>query len=505
MDQFRSADLAHFHGVRNSARCIVAPMPGPRTRLSREWVPVVLRLTWRTPPGVVLAIAAFVVANEGWVGSRLGLARPAEITLGLVVIAAVLWISEAVPLFVTSLLVLALELAWLAPALRAAEQMPQETVFLNAFFSDVTLLFLGGFVLSAALERTALDRAMAHVILQRAGTSPTRVLLAMMLTTALLSMWMSNTAACALMLGLASSMLAKVPPGDGFRKALLLGIGFSANLGGIATPIGSPPNAILLSYLELDGIAPSFGVWVLLAAPLLVGLLALLLVLLVRRFPTQMTAITLDREAAPPFGRAQLLVVVVLALTIAGWLFGAAVSLTTGTVALLPVVVLFGAGVLRTEDLRALPWDVLLLIGGGLALGAAIQQSGLAAWMSARIPAAGRSEIELLAIVAVIAVVLSSLMSNTAAANLLGPMLLGLGGVDRAPLLIVTAFACSLAMPLPVSTPPNAMVFGFSHGPDGTGTLTSRDMVVPGTIIGAIGLVALLTVAYVWFPVVIGD
>jgi solute carrier family 13 (sodium-dependent dicarboxylate transporter), member 2/3/5 len=476
-------------------------MPLPGTELAREWVPVVLRLTWRTPPGVLLALVAFVTANEGWLGPLLGLSRAAEVTLGIVVIAAVLWISEAVPLFVTSLLVLALELAWLAPVL---QQSGSPTLFLNAFFSDVTLLFLGGFVLSAGLERTGLDRRLAQAILTRAGSTPTRVLLATMLTTALLSMWMSNTAACALMLGLASSMLANVPGDDGFRKALLLGIAFSANLGGIATPIGSPPNAILLRYLQVRGIAPTFAEWVLLAIPLLLVLLTLVLTLLSHRFPTKLETVSLDDDGVPPFGRAQLLVVVVLGLTILGWLFGDSLALSAGTVALLPVMAFFGTSLLRTEQLRALPWDVLLLIGGGLALGAAIDQSGLATTLSAHIPTEGLSEIQIFSLAAILALVLSALMSNTAAANLLAPMMLGLGGVALAPLFVVTAFACSLAMPLPVSTPPNAMAFGFSHGPGGKGALTARDMVVPGLLVGVLGLAALIALATLWFPVILG-
>lgn len=476
----------------------------PGARLAREWVPIALRMTWRTPPGVVLAIAAFVVANEGWLGPSLGLARPAELTLGLVAIAAVLWITEAVPLFVTSLLVLALELAWLSPALREAGDTAGTTMFLNAFFSDVTLLFLGGFVLSSALERTALDRRLARAILRRAGTAPTRVLLATMLATALLSMWMSNTAACALMLGLASSMLVKVPADDGFRKALLLGIAFAANLGGVATPIGSPPNAIMLSYLQAEGLAPSFLEWMLLALPLLVVALGVVLVLLARRFPTRLHAIELDDASPVRFGGPQLLVVLVLGLTVAGWLLGDRLSLSAGTVALLPIIAFFGTHLLRTEELRAMPWDVLLLIGGGLALGAAIDQSGLAAWVSARIPTDELSGTQILAMAAMLALVLSAVMSNTAAANLLAPTLLGLAGTDHAPLFVVTALACSLAMPLPVSTPPNAMAFGFSHGPQGRGALTARDMVVPGTLVGVLGLVLLIVLAIYWFPLVLG-
>lgn len=473
----------------------------PGTELVRAWVPVVLRLTWRTPPGFLLACLVFVVANEGWLGPLLGLTRSAEVALGILAIAIVLWLSEALPLFVTSLLVLALELAWLAPT------FPHEghrSLFLNAFFSDVSLLFLGGFVLSAALGRTALDRRLARAILRRAGKSPRRVLLATMLTTTVVGMWMSNTAACALMLGLAGSMLANVPRDDGFRKALLLGIAFSANVGGISTPIGTPPNAIMLRYLQATGNAPSFLQWVVFAMPLLTVLLALVLALLLYRFPTQLTEIEIAEEEIPPIGAPQLLVIGVLVVTVAGWVAGDQLGLSAGTVALVPVVVFFGTNLLKTSDLRGLPWDVLLLIGGGLALGAAIEQSGLAQVIGAHIPASELSTIQLLGVASLLSVLVSSMMSSTATANVLAPLMLSLSGsVELTPLLVVTAISCSLGMPLPVSTPPNAMVFAFSQDERGEGGLTARDMLVPGALVGIFGMLALIALAALWLPVVV--
>lgn len=470
----------------------------PPLELARELVPVVLRLPWRTPPGILIALGILFVVQEGWLAEPLGLTRPAEITLGIVLVAATLWVTEAVPLFVTSLLVLALELTWLSRVLPAEQR--SSAFFLNAFFSDVTLLFLGGFVLSAGLERTGLDRTLARAILRLVGPSPRAVLLGSMLATAVLSMWMSNTAACALMLGLAGTMLARVPQGDGFRKALLIGIAFSANLGGIATPIGSPPNAIALRYLTAAGQAPSFGGWMVLAAPLLVVLLAALLLLLGRRFPSAVTSVELPAEDSPRWGRAQWFVLAVLAATVAGWLGQDLIGLTPGTVALLPVVAFFGTNLLRTPELRALPWDVLMLIGGGLALGAAIEQSGLARCAGAQIPAGALPSLTLLFAVAALAAGLSAVMSNTAAANLLAPMVASLEGVPTAPLLVAVALACSLAMPLPVSTPPNAMAFGFGMRPDGRGELAARDMIVPGATMTALGLLALALFGALWFP-----
>ena len=207
-----------------------------------DWVPIVLRLPLRVPVGILIALVGGVVLNQGWLAEPLGLTRPAEISLGILFVAGTLWVSEAVPLFVTSLIILALSLVWLGPSLALGDR--GSALFLNAFFSDVTLLCLGGFVLSTAIERVRLDRVIARAILRRAGTSPSRVLFAIMFATLVLGAWMSNTAACALMLGAAAPLVAKVPEGDGFRKTLLLGVAFSANLGGLATPVSSPPNAI---------------------------------------------------------------------------------------------------------------------------------------------------------------------------------------------------------------------------------------------------------------------
>jgi len=463
-----------------------------------DWVPIVLRLPLRVPIAVVVAALGAAAAQAGWLAEPLGLPRPAELTLGIVFVAATLWLTEAVPLFVTSLVILALELVWLSPLLATAGQ--GSTLFLNAFFSDVTLLFLGGFVLSAAIERTRLDRYISRLILRRVGQTPQRVVFAMMLSTSLLGVWMSNTAACALMLGPAASMLARVPAGDGFRKALLLGIAFSANLGGLATPVSSPPNAIVMRYLEAEGAAPSFGGWMAIAVPLLVVLQLVLLVYLGRRFPSQVATIELEDVEPPPFRGPQALVLVVFVLTVAGWISGDALALSSGTVALLPIVVFFGANLLRTPDLRNLPWDVILLIGGGLALGAAVDQSGLASWAGRLLPVDGIPPFLLLGVVAVFAVLVSSVMSNTAAVNLLAPIVMGIGGVSHASVLIVAAFACTLSMPMPVSTPPNAMAYGFSVSPDGEGELTTRDMIGPGLFITIVGLGMLALFTAFWFP-----
>jgi solute carrier family 13 (sodium-dependent dicarboxylate transporter), member 2/3/5 len=440
-----------------------------------------------------LAASGVLIAtgHAGWISERTALSVAGERALAILILAALLWITEVVPLFVTSFVILLLELAWLLPGLPEAAGATGVT-FLSPFFSDVVLLFLGGFVLSLSLGKYGLDERLARGVLARTGTSPARILLGMMAATAFLSMWMSNTATAAMMIALAVSILKHTPETDRYRKALLLGIPFSANLGGLATPVGSPPNAIALRYMQEAGIAPSFATWMLLTVPLVVVALAGTGWLLLRLHPTRLAAVDVPaRESAPLKPRSRRVITVVL-LTVLGWLTGDLHGMSNGMVALFPVVVLFGARFLTIPDLRALPWDVLLIVGGGLSLGAAVETSGLGRWFVSHVPSETADPRLLLAAVCVLAGGMSAVMSNTATATLLLPIVIGLGGVATAPLALGVAHACSVSMPLPVSTPPNAMVFS-------SGQISVRDMLVPGLIVSVASLLLAFTVAPLWW------
>jgi solute carrier family 13 (sodium-dependent dicarboxylate transporter), member 2/3/5 len=421
--------------------------------------------------------------------------QPHHVALAIVLVAAVLWITEVVPLYVTALLVALLNIVWLTPSMRASGLDVDPEAFLAPFFSNIILLFLGGFVLSAALQRYGLDTRMARAVLLRTGSSPPRVLLGLMLVTAFLSMWMSNTATTAMMLGLAFALLRRVPLDDPYRKAVLLGIAFSANLGGLGTPIGTPPNAIVLRYASQVGIHIGFARWVALTLPILALSLALLWLLLLRRHPATVRAVHLeddDGAASEPWSPRARLVAAVTVATAAGWLTSDWHPLATGTVALLPVLVLFGLRVLDVKDLRALPWDVLLLVGGGLSLGMAVGESGLGDWIVASLPVATAAPWVVLVGATLLAAVMTSIMSNTATANLLVPIVVALDGVATSPVLLAVAYACSMSMALPVSTPPNAMVFA-------SGTLRAREMVGTGLLMSVIGLALTLSLGIVWW------
>ena len=459
----------------------VTPAPGPRG--SRQWVTAMV---------IALLLAVIAAGVTGQIRTWLDIAAPAEVALVILVVAAILWVSELIPLFVTSLVILVLEVVWLAPVMNAHALPAGPTTFSAPFFSNVILLFLGGLSLSAAFSKFLIAERLARWVLVRTGQRPARVLLGVIITTAFLSMWMSNTATAAMMLGLAMPLLSKVAADDPFRRALVLAIAFSANLGGLGTPIGTPPNAIAMGYMAKQGMAPSFGMWMLLAAPvLLLALLALWLMLL-RMFPARARAIELAQASRFQWSWRSRLVVAVSCLTALFWLTGGLHGTPSGIVALVPVIVFFGARLLTRDDLRRLSWDVLILAGGGLSLGVAVEQSGLGIFFVSLLDTEGVGFAALAVPLAVTAALMTSIMSNTATANLLIPVVLAISGVPLAPLLLTVAYTCSCIMVLPVSTPPNAMVFG-------SGMIRAKDMFLPGAIISAIGLGLTLTLGMWWW------
>lgn len=442
--------------------------------------------------GILGAVACFGASVA--VSQVTGLAQGASTTAVLVALAAVLWVTEAVPLFATSFIILALELAWLLPILPDHDQAVSAERFLAPFFSNVILLFLGGFVLSSAFRKYELDQRIAAWVLARTGGHPARVLAAVIAVAAVLSMWMSNTATAAMMLGLAMPMLAGVPERDPYRRALPLGIAFGANLGGLGTPIGTPPNAIAIEAMKRNGDAPSFLQWMLMAMPILTVLLIATWFVLMRMYPTTVQQVTMEAPVSRETPPAARLVIAVTLATALLWLTGGLHPLATGTVALLPVVVFFAARILDRGDFQRLPWDVLMLAGGGMSLGAAVELSGLGQAIVGIIPVGELGLLTLMGALSVVAAVMTTFMSNTATANLLVPVVAGLPGGGTAALLTAVAFTCSCTMVLPVSTPPNAMVFS-------SGYLQTPQLVRPALVLSGLALVLNITLAPLWWSV----
>jgi len=422
--------------------------------------------------------------------------RPGYVALGILLTAATLWITEAVPLFVTSLLVLFLSITWLTPVMRDVGMEIDKSVFMSQFFSDIILLFLGGFVLSAGLHKLRLDEWLARWIMHHTGSSIPKLMFGIMAITAFLSMWLSNTATAAMMLALVVPIVDRLPEADRYRKALLLAVPFAANVGGLGTPIGSPPNAIAMQYMREVNLAPSFLVWMIVGLPGVIGMLGLTWGVLLYLYRGDATDVPADEQHLQIEQTPALFVVLGTTLvTVIGWMASAWHGQSSGTIALIPVLVFFATGIMNIKDLRSLSWDVLLLMGGGMCLGTAISQSGLAEWIIDLLPVKGVPVYWLMVIFGSVACFMSSVMSNTATANLVMPMIIGLSVEPLSPILLGTAFACSMAMPLPVSTPPNAMAFS-------SGQIKVDDMVLPGLVLTVVGGILAFTTGYWWWGIV---
>ena len=420
---------------------------------------------------------------------------PARISLGIVTLAAGLWITEAVPAFAVALLVIGLQIIVLGQPggpLPHTDDRPPWEAYVQPWASPPMWLFLGGLILARAAERASIDTTIAGAALRLTQGLPRRLLPMLMMVTFVFSMFMSNTATCAMMLTVLSPALTRLPPGSPVARSLLLGVAFSASLGGMATPIGSPPNAIAAGVLEGHG-GISFQLWMLLGLPPAVLLAVLLWFWLSRPLSGFSTPLELELPASvhsdigEPAGEKlarwqRHLTLAVLLVTILLWMSGSMHGVPTAVVSFFPIVTLSMIGVIRAQDIRGLNWEVLLLLAGGLSLGVGIENSGLADWMGRQLNAVSLPSWLLVLTISSVAALVSNLMSNTAAANILLPVGLAaaLGDANSTPasLLVPVALSCSLAMALPISTPPNALVYA-------SGRLQTRDF-LPG------GLIALL-------------
>lgn len=418
---------------------------------------------------------AFLPAHEGL--------EPAGVrALFILTFCAGLWVTEAMPAFAVSLLAISLEIALLG---NTTSKDPDWEKYIATWGSPLIWLFFGGFVLAAAANKTGLDRWMAANVLSRLGKRPAIVLIGVMGATAVLSMFLSNTATATMMV----AMLAPLLSGGGEQprtvRAILLGIAMAANIGGMGTIIGTPPNAIAAGVLA-DVNEVNFTEWMFFGIPPAALLLVLAWGYLVVSYlgkqafvAAETLHIPTDREAAATPKLDQTLVVGTFAVTVLMWMTSPIHGIPTTVVSFIPICVLTTTQVLDAEDVKGISWDVLLLIAGGLSLGIAIKDTGLADWIITLLPLEGLGPIAIAISLAYLATVLSNLMSNTAAANVILPLAFAMLGTAQSQLIIPIALAASAAMCLPVSTPPNAIVYG-------TGKLKSADLVAAGIFVGLI-------------------
>lgn len=405
--------------------------------------------------------------------------------------ALILWVTEAIPLFATSLLVIAFQSWWVALPEGVAENMIYKDVF-HSLSNPVILLFLGGFILAKAVQQERIDVQMAGLLLRLFGHKPGSILAGIMLITAIFSMWMSNTATTAMMIVLVSPLAAQVPRQDRFRRGLVLAVPFAANIGGVGTPIGTPPNAIALGQLADRGLEISFFQWMALAMPLMLGALIALWCVFIFFFPSRKSHLHIAVEEEFVLHRKAAIVYCTFFLTVFLWVSSSWHGVPTAVVAILPAAVLTVTGVISREDFNSLEWNILILIAGGIALGDGITGTGLDQWIIGLLPGGGVPFFFLIAAFCIAALVMSTVISNTVATNILLPIGLavasmGSSEVEAQILAVLLAVTASFAMGLPISTPPNAIAYS-------TGQITSRDMLLVGGVTSLVtALIVILT------------
>ena len=421
--------------------------------------------------------------------------------IAIFVFTAMMWILEVIPTWTTS--VVAIVAILLTTSNKGLGFLIGDGVgaltnykdVMAAFADPVIMLFLGGFVLAFAATKVGLDVQLARIMLKPFGTNPKTVLLGVLLVIGTFSMFMSNTATAAMMLTFLTPVLATLPKDGGGRISLALAIPIAANLGGMGTPIGTPPNAIALGALQEAGYNITFAGWMLRMVPYVVIMLVFAWFLLTKLYPFKAKSIELKIEGAPvkttPFQK--YVVWVTFALTIILWIFESVFGVNSNIVAMIPFAVFSATGILKARDLEHINWAVLWMVAGGFALGTALNQTGLATTLIQNIPFASWNALVVMLVGGFICYFLSNFISNSAAANLVVPILIvvgkamagnasfdAMGGVPA--MIIGIAISASLAMCLPVSTPPNAL----AHS---TGMITTKQMATVGIIIGVVGFV----------------
>lgn len=421
------------------------------------------------------------------------------------------WLTEAVSISVTALLPLLL-----FPLL---DIMPIAEVG-NNYGSPIIFLFFGGFVMALALEKVNLHRRIALNIIRITGTTPNKVVLGFMIATASLSMWISNTATTVVMLPIAMSVIKLlIHDIDGFTKkdrnfavSVLLGIAFSANAGGIATVIGTPPNSILIGLLENEyQIEISFLKWMVFALPfsiIMIGLSYITLVHLIfpskgLNFSASKEVIQVELRKLGPTRSKEKMVLGIFAVTVSLWIFRTLINsifpslgLSDTMISMFAAISLFavpfnlkkGDFILDWKDTEKLAWGILILFGGGLALAKGMSVSGIVDQVSQSIAAGNFSITATASLLILLMLFMTELMSNVALVAVLAPVVAGIAiglGIPMVYLLIPVTMASSCAFMLPMATPPNAIVFA-------SGFIEVKDMVKAGVLLNIVAVLILI-------------
>lgn len=418
------------------------------------------------------------------------------IVLGLLGVVVVLWITEAIPLFVTSLLI---------PVVLVVTDVATATDALAPFFHPIIALFFGGFLMAEAMKRVGLDHFTAVWLVAHAGRSPVTLFGAMLVVSAFLSMWMSNTASTAVLTPIALAVTAPMAH-PGYRKAVVLGIAYAATIGGVGSAIGTPANPLAIEFLDtFAGREISFVEWFGFGLPMVAVFLPIMGAYLWWRsrarvepasFAEARRLAIAERDRLGGLKRDQAIVLAVFAGVMATWLTQTWHGLDTGIVAVAGAVVLAAIGKIESQDLGRISWSALLTFGGGLALGVYLVRTGTSDWLADALSAlSGTPTLLALTAVAALSLGMTTVASNTATAAMLIPLaipLAGILGIDPVLLVVVVAIASSVDFALVIGTPPTMIAYS-------TELYSTREIFAKGIVLDLIGILLLITVvAGVW-------
>lgn len=432
-----------------------------------------------------------------------GLTIVQQRVIAIFVMAVMLWLTEAIPAWATSVVIIFVLLFFVSDSAFKIMQGSEAEMGklldyqgVMACFADPTIiLFLGGFVLAIAATKSGLDVMMAKALIAPFGKRSENVLLGFMLITGIFSMFISNTATAAMMLTFLTPVFKALPANGKGRIALTMAIPIGANLGGMGTPIGTPPNAFAYKVLTApDGLNLDigFGDWMMIMCPMVLVMLVLAWFIIRKMFPFSQKTIELQIKGDIQFNWRTIVVAATFILTIVLWVFGKKYfGINANTVAMLPIAVFAFTGVLTADDLKEIDWAVIWMVAGGFALGLAMNGTGLAENAVKSIPFDTFNPVVIMIVSGLVCFALSNFISNTATAALLIPILTvvcagmgssleSIGGTST--IIIGVAVAASCAMSLPISTPPNAIAYS-------TGLIQQTDMVKAGLTIGLISMI----------------
>ncbi len=457
---------------------------------------------------IVLAVTIFLwCCPASFFGSLGGvLTVVQQRTIAIFAFAALMWIFEIVPSWVTSLMVIVFSLLTISdgsiPFLMntgdASRFVPMKEL-MRAFADPIVMLFLGGFVLATVAAKYGMDVTMARLLLKPFGKKPKFVLLGVLIVISVFSMFMSNTATAAMFLAFLAPVFSSLPDTDARGKVgIALAIPLAANIGGIGTPIGTPPNATAVGNLaSLAGITVGFGDWALRMIPFVIVMILFAWILLCVFYPFESKEIVLEiKKDDHKKTYKDYVAWITFGLTILLWMTEQLHGINSNIVALLPVAVYTATGVFTREDIGKINWSVLWLVAGGFALGYALDITDIDEAMIRSIDFGAMNIVLVFVVAGLVCFFLSNFISNSATAALLIPIMITMsrgllqsgnaaaftsfGG--QSALSIFVAVCASLAMCLPISTPPNAIA-------SATGIVETREMAKVGLIVGAAGLV----------------